>query len=201
MRVIFSGRILRRAVKAILSVSLLSMLVAAFCGVRPCAIAAKMQIVPAMVSGNLISIVLFAVLAAFWGRLYCEVVCPLGVIQDMLRKAVFRKNVRRVCSRLPESRRQAVVRWIVFALFMAAGLLGFSFMWLDPYGIFGRGVTLSGGLFFAVLALSFVGKGRFWCNWMCPVGTFLQLVSRVSVFKDRFDRCEHCGECRKCAVK
>jgi polyferredoxin len=74
-------------------------------------------------------------------------------------------------------------------------------MWLDPYGIFGRGVTLSGGLFFVVLALSFVGRGRFWCNWICPVGTLLQLISRFSVFKDRFEKCDNCEECRKCLEK
>ena len=190
----------RRVAKILSATVALVAVVAAFCGVRECAVAAKMQIVPAILGCCVPGIVLFAVTAALFGRLYCEVVCPLGIVQDILRW-IARKKVRRVCSRLPETKRQVIVRWTVFALFMAAGLAGLSFMWLDPYGIFGRGVTFTGGVFFIVLALAFVGRGRFWCNWICPVGTILQAVSRFSVFKDRFDKCDHCEECRRCIKK
>ena len=190
----------RRAVKIIFAAAMLAALAASFCGVRECAVAARLQIVPAVLGCGALAMVLFAVMAALWGRLYCEVVCPLGIVQDLLRW-IARKKVRRVCSRLPETKRQVIVKWTVFVLFMAVGLAGFSFMWLDPYGIFGRGVALTGGVFFVVLALALVGKGRLWCNWICPVGTLLQAVSRFSVFKDRFDKCDHCEECRKCIGK
>lgn len=190
----------RRAVKIIFAAVMLAALAASFCGVRECAVAARLQIVPAVLGCGALAMVLFAVMAALWGRLYCEVVCPLGIVQDLLRW-IARKKVRRVCSRLPETKRQVIVKWTVFVLFMAVGLVGFSFMWLDPYGIFGRGVALTGGVFFVVLALALVGRGRFWCNWICPVGTLLQAVSRFSVFKDRFDKCDHCEECRKCIGK
>lgn len=190
----------RRAVKIIFAAAMLAALAASFCGVRECAVAARLQIVPAVLGCGALAMVLFAVMAALWGRLYCEVVCPLGIVQDLLRW-IARKKVRRVCSRLPETKRQVIVKWTVFVLFMAVGLAGFSFMWLDPYGIFGRGVALTDGVFFVVLALALVGRGRFWCNWICPVGTLLQAVSRFSVFKDRFDKCDHCEECRKCIGK
>ena len=190
----------RRAVKIIFAAAMLAALAASFCGVRECAVAARLQIVPAVLGCGALAMVLFAVMAALWGRLYCEVVCPLGIVQDLLRW-IARKKVRRVCSRLPETKRQVIVKWTVFVLFMAVGLAGFSFMWLDPYGIFGRGVALTDGVFFVVLALALVGGGRFWCNWICPVGTLLQAVSRFSVFKDRFDKCDHCEECRKCIGK
>lgn len=190
----------RRAVKIIFAAAMLAALAASFCGVRECAVAARLQIVPAVLGCGALAMVLFAVMAALWGRLYCEVVCPLGIVQDLLRW-IARKKVRRVCSRLPETKRQVIVKWTVFVLFMAVGLAGLSFMWLDPYGIFGRGIALTGGVFFVVLALALVGRGRFWCNWICPVGTLLQAVSRFSVFKDRFDKCDHCEECRKCIGK
>ena len=198
-RIAVNGTV-RRVAKVALAAVVLGAVVALFCGVRSCRIAAHVQMVPAILKHGLAAFVVFAVLAALAGRLYCEVACPLGIVQDILRW-IARKKVRRVCSRLPETKRQIAVKWTVFGLFMAAGLAGFSFMWLDPYGIFGRGVTLTGGIFFVVLFLAFVGKGRFWCNWICPVGTILQLASRFSVFKDRFDRCEHCEECRKCIKK
>ena len=200
MKPIWSNGALRRITKAAVAVLMLTAVVAAFIGARQCAFAAKLQVVPAAIALDVAALAIFAVLAVLWGRLYCEIVCPLGIVQDMVRW-IFRKKVRRVCSRLPESPRQRMVRWIALALFMVVGLSGLSFMWLDPYGIFGRGVTLSGGLFFVVLALSFVGRGRFWCNWICPVGTLLQLTSRFSLFKDRFEKCDHCEECRKCLKK
>ena len=190
----------RRLAKAVLAAAMLCSLVAAFCGMREFAAAAKAQAIPAFLAGNAAAIAFFVLLAALFGRLYCEVVCPLGIVQDLLRW-LGRKKVRRVCSRLPETRRQLAVKWGVFVLFMAAGLAGLSFMWLDPYAIFGRGISLAGALFFVVAALAFCGKGRFWCNWICPVGTVLQAASRYSIFKDKVAKCDHCEECRKCMVK
>ena len=198
-RIAINGTV-RRVAKIAFAAVVLGAAVAVFCGVRSCKIAAHMQMIPAILKHGLAAFSTFAVLAALTGRLYCEVVCPLGIVQDLLRWMA-RKKVRRVCSRLPETKRQIAVKWTVFGLFMAVGLAGFSFMWLDPYGIFGRGVTLTGGIFFVVLFLAFVGKGRFWCNWICPVGTVLHLVSKFSFFKDGFDKCEHCEECRKCIRK
>jgi ferredoxin-type protein NapF len=44
--------------------------------------------------------------------------------------------------------------------------------------------------------LSFT-KGRLYCNTVCPVGTFLGLISKISVFRLRFDdlNCTRCGRC------
>ena len=190
----------RRVVKILVAALMLAAVTAAFFGVRACAAAAKVQFVPALLAVDAVALAVLAVLIVLRGRLYCEIVCPLGIVQDLVRW-IARKKVRRVCTRLPETKRQQAVRWIVFALFLLAGLAGLSFVWLDPYAIFGRGLTLTGGLFFLVLALSFVGVGRFWCNWICPVGTLIQLVSRFAVFKNKVEKCDHCEECRKCFPK
>ena len=190
----------RRAAKILVAALMLAAVTAAFFGVRVCAEAAKVQLVPALLAVDAVALGLLAVLIVLRGRLYCEIVCPLGIVQDFVRW-VARKKVRRVCTRLPETKRQRTVRWIVFALFLLAGLTGLSFVWLDPYAIFGRGLTLTGGLFFLVLVLAFVGAGRFWCNGICPVGTLLQLVSRFAVFKNKVEKCDHCEECRKCFPK
>ena len=190
----------RRAVKILIAALMLAAVTAAFFGVRACAVAAKVQLIPALLAVDAVALGLLAVLIVLRGRLYCEIICPLGIVQDLVRW-VARKKVRRVCTRLPETKRQLAMRWIVFALFLVAGLAGLSFVWLDPYAIFGRGLTLAGGLFFLVLVLSCVGAGRFWCNWVCPVGTLLQLVSRFAVFKNKVEKCDHCEECRKCFPK
>ena len=192
----------RKVAKVVVAAVMLAAVVAAFWGVRECAFVSKLQFTPAMLMID--SVAAFAavvvLLAVLWGRLYCEIVCPLGIVQDIVRW-IARKKVRRVCSRLPETKRQMIVKWTLFGIWFVVGVAGFSFAWLDPYAIFGRGVTLTGGLFFIVLVLAFVGKGRIWCNWICPVGTLLQLISRISIFKDKVAKCDHCEECRKCFSK
>jgi ferredoxin len=50
-------------------------------------------------------------------------------------------------------------------------------------------------IFFITLAAVF--KGRLYCNSICPVGTFLGLVSKISFLKIGIskDGCTHCGKC------
>jgi polyferredoxin len=49
-----------------------------------------------------------------------------------------------------------------------------------------------------VFWLSFT-KGRLYCNTICPVGTFLGLLSKISVFRIKFDN-DRCTKCGRCAV-
>jgi ferredoxin-type protein NapF len=44
--------------------------------------------------------------------------------------------------------------------------------------------------------LAFI-KGRLFCNSVCPVGTFLGLISKISIFRIRFNdvKCTRCGRC------
>ena len=186
---------MKKALKIAISAAMLGCVTAAFFG-APTYLACRIQ------PSATITFLVVLLLTPLVGRLFCECLCPLGIIQTAVNWLFHPKtHVRRVCTRLPETKRQQAVRWIVFVLFLLAGLAGLSFVWLDPYAIFGRGLTLTGGLFFLVLALSFVGVGRFWCNWICPVGTLLQLVSRFAVFKNKVEKCDHCEECRKCFQK
>jgi ferredoxin len=49
-------------------------------------------------------------------------------------------------------------------------------------------------LLIGVLSLT---KGRLYCNMICPVGTFLGLISKISLFRIKFDEsaCTRCGRC------
>jgi len=98
------------------------------------------------------------------GRLFCGYLCPLGVLQSVVNAVAHPKShVRRVCTRLPETKAQRVVRWCVFAAFaalVAAGLgtLGWA---ITPYSIFGKalvgfvpGVVLAA----VVLVLAVIGS-------------------------------------------
>ena len=45
---------------------------------------AKIQFIPAVLALNLAIIVLLVVLTLVFGRVYCSVICPLGIFQDIV---------------------------------------------------------------------------------------------------------------------
>ena len=164
---------------------------------------AKLQYAPALLAGNVVVAVAITTVAVLVGRLYCGVICPLGLFQDFAN--IPGRIVRRLLKRplplvSPAVRRvQFVVRHVVLAAFLAVGLCGLGFSWIEPYGIFGRATVMwSGAALAAVIAaLAMAGRGRAWCNWVCPVGTFLGLFSRITPFRLRIDGSK-CVGCRKC---
>ncbi|MGA1977324.1 MAG: 4Fe-4S dicluster domain-containing protein [Bacteroidales bacterium] len=52
-------------------------------------------------------------------------------------------------------------------------------------------------VFFLLIGYFSLAKGRLYCNMICPVGTFLGLISRISVLRIKFDesKCTKCGRC------
>ena len=163
---------------------------------------AKVQFMPALLAANVVVAGAILVVTFLVGRLYCSVLCPLGLLQDAggrlgsFARWVFRRQPRRAAA---SSRAQAVVRYAVLAAFLAAGLCGLGFSWIEPYGIFGRAFVAWPAL--ALVAFIFLlaafGRGRDWCGWICPVGTLLGLAAKISPFRVRIDGGK-CIGCRKC---
>ena len=118
------------------------------------------------------------VLTLVFGRFFCRSLCPLGLVQSAVNWLCHpKRHVRRVCTRLPETKAQRLVRWAfaaAFAALWAAGLGGLA-MTIDPIAVFGRAVTLwwPGVAVFALVAvLAAFGRGRVWCNWVYPAAPF-----------------------------
>jgi ferredoxin len=58
-------------------------------------------------------------------------------------------------------------------------------------------VVLCGLVMFALVVVSaFFGKGRLWCNWVCPFGSLFSVLSKKSLLGDKI--CKGCENCRKC---
>ena len=53
---------------------------------------AKIQLLPAVMALNVVVIVALAVLTLVLGRIYCSVICPLGILQDLLARLRRKKN-------------------------------------------------------------------------------------------------------------
>ena len=169
---------------------------------------AKVQLVPALLAANVAAAGAVLLATLLFGRLYCSVLCPLGLLQDV--GGGLGALVRRLFRRPPRQgwrggRRQTVLRYAVLLLFalgaLAGGALGIAGLnaWLEPYGLFGRivavpAVALTLGL--AIFAAAAFG-GRAWCGWICPVGTLLGLLSKRSWLHVKIDA-DACIGCRKC---
>ena len=108
----------------------------------------KYQLIPALLAVNTLAIIVLAALTLVFGRLYCSVLCPLGIFQDIinrLRLAVTPKRKRKPGVFRYSAERKALRYGFLatFVVLFVAGLLTLlpqSFAGLlDPYSIFGRG--------------------------------------------------------------
>ena len=189
---------MKKTLKTIVAVAMLGSVTAAFFG-APTWLACRVQ--PAATVAFLIVLLLTPVV----GRLFCECLCPLGIIQTAVNWLFHPKtHVRRVCTRLPESKAQLTVRWTVLALAVVLALTGFGAVaWLvTPYSIYGKALTLfvpGVAILVVVVVLAAIGKGRIWCNWVCPAGTLFNVLSKKTVCAHKVGK--GCGNCKACFGK
>ena len=97
---------------------------------------AKVQFLPAVLAVNAGVVVLLLALTLVFGRVYCSVVCPLGVMQD----TVAWLGKRRKRNRYSYSPPKKWLRYGVLAVFVAALLAGFTSAaaLIAPYSAYGR---------------------------------------------------------------
>lgn len=162
---------------------------------------------------------LLALFGVLLGRAVCGLLCPFGLIQDLLHKIPVPKL------KLPGKLDRAL-RWLkylvllgmvvllpLFALTEAGVTVPYFCKYLCPAGTLEGGIplmlgdpslrALAGGLFgwkFFLLLLILAGSmfiSRPFCRYLCPLGAFYSLFSRFSFFQMRLDK-DKCIGCKKC---
>lgn len=69
--------------RIVLSWLLMGVMVLAFAGiVAP--VLPQWQVLPALLAGNFLVIAILSVLTLLMGRIYCSILCPLGISQDFI---------------------------------------------------------------------------------------------------------------------
>lgn len=97
---------------------------------------AKIQFLPALLALNAGVVAALVVLTLVFGRIYCSVICPLGIMQDLFARAG-RKARRNRYSYSPALTWLRVVMLIVMAAAIAAGISVVVAL-LAPYSAYGR---------------------------------------------------------------
>lgn len=173
---------------------------------------AKIQLLPAILAFNVVVVAAVLLFTLLFGRVYCSVICPLGIFQDLFSwLGRFRKK-----NRFYYSKPSNVLRYLLMAVFVLLLLVGFNAlaMLIAPYSLYGRMVSqllhpvaawATAPVMLVVVAVSALlvalmafFYGRLWCNTVCPVGSLLSLVSRHSLFVPSIDTSK-CNGCKKCA--
>ena len=242
MRDLMLYRILKyiRVIVAIFMLVTITFFFLDFSGIAPQWISdlLNLQLVPSILKNIDITLIILVVVTLLIGRIYCSIICPLGIFQDVVsRIAKWRgKKKKRYAYTSPKN----ILRFSILAVTGITAILGLNLILnlLDPYSIYGRiaanvfrPVYIGGNNLIAAVESSFdsytfyhVGigtfsafafslsvlmlllviymaykHGRLYCNTICPVGAFLGLLSKASLFKVMINT-DKCTKCRKCEI-
>lgn len=151
-----------------------------------------------LVDFSLFAAVLLAallIISLLFGRIYCSMLCPLGLYQEFLM-LLFRRRV-------PVQKNRPYKYFLAAVVFGALiGGTAFLVRLIDPYTLFGSaasGAWLGLGVLLALAVLVWF-RGRLFCSNICPVGVVLGLISKHAL-KQIYIEKDKCVSCGLCAAK
>lgn len=99
---------------------------------------AKIQLVPAILAVNIIVVIFLALLTLIFGRIYCSVICPLGILQDGVSFVSGKRKGKK--NRFRYSNAISWLRYSVLGVFIVALIAGVVplFALLEPCSAYGR---------------------------------------------------------------
>lgn len=102
---------------------------------------AHIQLVPAIMSVSILILIALLALTFIFGRIYCSVICPMGIFQDLVNW--ISKKTAKKKKRFRFSPAKNILRAVVLGVTIIASLSGFMVVLglLDPYSAFGRMIT------------------------------------------------------------
>ncbi len=153
------------------------------------------------------------------GRMACGLLCPFGLVQDLLHKIpVPKRKVPKRIDRPARCLKYAVLLVLVillpaFAVTKTGVTPPYFCQYVCPAGTLGGGIplmianpalrSLAGALFswkalvLALVAAASMFLHRPFCRYLCPLGAFYALFNRFSFFQMHLD--EHkCVGCKQC---
>lgn len=216
-------RLLRRTIAVLMFLSVALFLTGSAWGVAlHFKWAARIQLVPVIMSVSITGIVILLAVTFIFGRIYCSTVCPMGFFQDVFARLLRhnRKAARRHRYRYVPARNVLRYSWLAIVTLTSAAGITILLTLTDPYSAFSRmavclvrplivtdtlvplaagtltGIIVAASTFLGIALWSF-RTGRSFCNTLCPAGAALSLCSRHSLYRMDIntDLCINCHLC------
>lgn len=161
-------------------------------------------------SGTLIILLITLIIALIFRRSFCGLICPFGALQEffgLIGKKVFKKRLI-VPEKVDKPLRYLKYVVLLLTLFLAWKTAG---LWVNPYDPWAAYGHISVGIEslideyligFVILIATLIGSllyDRFFCKYLCPMGAFYGIVSKLSPAKitRNENTCVNCGLCNK----
>jgi len=102
----------------------------------------KIQFIPALLSFNIVMLIVLFLLSMFLGRIYCSTICPLGTLQDIMI-TLSRNKKKRPFTYYPLSRFLLFIKYSFLVCFSFSLLVGISLIigLLEPFSVYGKIIT------------------------------------------------------------
>lgn len=139
------------------------------------------------------------VLTLFWGRLYCSVICPFGIMQEivlLIKSKLNKKRGTNISTKPVNFALKYFIAAIAWGIFFGGSTLAVGC--IDPYTLFTSPISKAafGLISIVIIAAAVIFKNRIFCTNFCPAGTILGLISKFSVNKIYMNgNCVSCGMC------
>lgn len=160
------------------------------------------QVIP-----SLVELIALTVLTMIMGRVFCGWFCAFGAYNDLIylaSKKIFKTRFK--INENIDSYLKYLKYVVLFTILLVSSILGSKiFSSASPWDVFAQisdfpNVLISLPIGFSLLLLITIGAffiERFFCRYLCPLGAFFSLISRMSILKIRKPSSK-CGPCRVC---
>ena len=132
-----------------------------------------------------------------WGRVYCGRMCAFGALTQLIDRVVppsWQVKVPRTLERRASYVKYAILAGAVGYFVVTRNPLIYPYV--EPFWLFGFHGTPVLWTALAVLLVTTVFVRNLYCRFLCPVGAFLGVLSKLTVF--RIKRWNECSTCRIC---
>lgn len=134
-----------------------------------------------------------------WGRLYCGRVCAFGSLTQLMDKVVpdrLRVDVPRRIERHASAIKYGLLAATVLYFLVTRDI--FIYKYVEPFWMFSLNASVGMWIGVGVLLIATVFVRNLYCRFLCPVGAFLGLLSKLTVFRiKRWSECNSCTICEK----
>jgi polyferredoxin len=178
---------------------------------------ATIRLTNGLAGWTITGIITLVIIVGVFGRIYCSIICPLGFLQDF---SIWLGKIFRIKHdwEIFRIKRLKILRISILVITVLLFISGSAFATglLEPFSIFSRfmfflKISFQGSVSGSVMPMMLIAvttiaivlpaikQGRFFCSWLCPVGTMLWGFSKLSLFKFRIDQTT-CNQCNKCVA-